>query len=446
MKKLLATIVLVFALSPALAAGFLPPFALPIPNFTVNGGLPKWKVCRAKVQANKGNCTVLVIGESTPRGLGAMFSGSSFDAASGAWPAQVAVQLKQIYGLNAQANSISGSGNIGNMAAFVAYDTRVVTPGNWTIQGGPTCSGATLFAGGCAFRAAASDTTAFQFNPGNITSYPSAPTVPTDTLDVYSVNVNLSAGYGVISIKVNGGASLATIAQNGAGPLTYTKTTVSTGSAAADNTWQLACTSSIGCQFDAIVARNSAVKEASFINMGISGATAGLWATTGPIYNPLAGIQNLYQPDLCIIQEQGNDQDAPTAIATYMANYQAIIDACKASGDVLIVTSQQGQAGAACGSCGGGIIPYYDTQQTYVVAQRQIATTNNLPILDWWTTMCGTVSGSGSRSTCSRGGWTAGVANGWNGSFNGIAQDIVHQGPYAYAVLAAQIAMILMGP
>jgi len=412
-----------------------------IPNFTLNGGLPHWQACRAKVIGGTANCTVLIIGESTPRGWGAMFNGALNDAASGAWPVQVAVQLRQIYGFNAQANSIAGSGNVGNMATFAAYDTRVVTANNWTIYSVGACSGNNVFAGGCSFEAAANDTTAFEFNPKNTTTYPSAPTVPTNTLDVYSLNVNLSAGFGNLSVNVNGGSSLGTINQSGSGAVTYTKTTITTGGTAVDNTWELTCTSAAnGCFFDAIVARNSAVPEASFIDMGIGGATVELWATPTSCNSPscpLTAIQNTYKPDLCIIQDQGNDQSAGTVIATYKTNYEAIIAACQASGDALIVTSQPSNP-AFSGN------PTYDVQQTYVAAQQQIAAAMNVPILDWWTTMCGTVSGTGSGSTCSRGGWTAGIANGWNGSFNGETQDVDHQGPYAYAVLASQVAQILM--
>lgn len=491
--------------------------AVSIPNYTANSGLPKWKACRDnKVKANTGNCLVPVLGESTPRGYGAMFSVAANDAASGAWPTQVAVQLKQIYGINAQSNSISGSGNTGNMAAFVAYDTRVVAANAWTVFSAGACTGFNLYVGSCAFGAASNNTTALQINPKNTTTYPSAPTVPTNVADIYSANVNLSLSFGDLSVKVNGGSTLATITQSGAGATTYTKTTVSTGSAAADNRWDLACTSAAnGCLFDTIVMRNSAVSEASFINMGIAGATAGLWATTGNIWNPITAIQSTFLPDLCIIQVQGNDQDVGTLIATYKSNLHSIIAACQASGDVLIVTSQQGLplsalsapvtnstltcaanvvttttssphgmttgntpwltvagvtpagyngsyqitvTGAstftyAIGACPGAetvpgtsvvVVPPYDNQATYAAAAVAQAAADGAPVLDWWTTMCGTVAGSGTSSTCSRGGWTAGVANGWNGSSNGAAQDIVHQGPYAYGPLAAQISQILM--
>ena len=420
-----------------------------IPNFTPNGGLPHWRKCRAKVIANTGNCTVLVIGESTPRGWGAMFAGTEYDAASGAWPAQVALQLRQmcdgvtVQCINARANSVAGSGNVGAITAFTSYDTRVVSAGTWTINGAGSCyTFGNLVPGGCSF--SSTDTTSpFQFNPRNTITYPSAPIVPTNTLDVYSTNVNLGGEHGVLLVNVNGGSTLAGIAQNAAGATTYTKTTVSTGSVAADSTWNLKCSVANVCLFDGIVARNSAVSEASFINMGMGGATVENWNISGAVYNPLSAIRNVYKPDLCVVQDQGNDQDAGTVIATYKTDYIAIITACQASGDVLIVTSQPGQAGAVCAGCTGGFIPTYDVQQTYVLAQQQVAASTGVPLLDWWTTMCGTVVGTGVNSTCSKGGWSVGLANGWNGSFNTVAQDPVHQGPYAYGPLASQVAAIL---
>lgn len=423
-------------------------WAVQIPNFTPNAGLPHWRKCRAKVIANAGNCTVLIIGESTPRGWGATWGGN--DAASTAWPVQVALGLrldcdnKRVTCINAQSNSFAGSGSVGSPAAFAAYDTRL-SMGTWSLSGWntPSCyNSASLVVGGCSM--VSTDTTStFTFNPKNTTSYPSASAVPTDTVDVYSMNMNQSEGFGTLLVNVNGGSTLASIAQGGAGALTYTKTTVTTGVAAADNTWGWRCSVTNYCLFDTVVLRNSAVSEASFINMGMGGATVENWNLSGNAYNPLTAIQNVFHPDLCIIQDQGNDQDAGTVIATYKTNLTAIITTCQASGDAMIVTSQQGQPGLACGACAGGIIPYYDTQQTYVTAQHQVATATNVPILDWWTTLCGAVSGSGAGSTCSKGGWSAGMANGWNGGYNGATADPIHQGPPAYAILASQVAAIL---
>jgi hypothetical protein len=47
--------------------------------------------------------------------------------------------------------------------------------------------------------------------------------------------VNQSAGFDVLLVNVDGGATLTSIPGTGSGALTYTKTTVSTGSSAADN-------------------------------------------------------------------------------------------------------------------------------------------------------------------------------------------------------------------
>src|SRR5580704_16583542 len=107
--------------------------------------------------------------------------------------------------------------------------------------------------------------------------------------------------------------------------------------------------------------------------MGIGGATVALWNTsTGALNNPLAAIQSLYKPDLCLIQDMGKDWGAGTAIATYKTNLTAIITACEATGDVLLVSSQPGEAGV-------GGQPTYDVQQTYAVAAQQVATSTNVP-------------------------------------------------------------------
>jgi len=72
-----------------------------IPNFTANGGLPKWKACLAKVKAGAGDCNIMLIGESTTAAFNATWSGTTKDALSAGTPNQLAGILSTYYSVPA---------------------------------------------------------------------------------------------------------------------------------------------------------------------------------------------------------------------------------------------------------------------------------------------------------------------------------------------------------
>jgi hypothetical protein len=399
-----------------------------IPNYIANGGLPHWQACRAKVLAEAGNCKIMVIGESTPAGGVAFFGADVADQRAGAWPSQLSTVLRQFYNLNARSNSIAGDSGLG--AAMYATDDTRVTLNDWTVFESGACIG-TFSVGSCPWQTTKSDAN-FVFQPGDTGTFPSNFPVVTDTLEIWSLAIG---GYsGTITVNVNGGSTLATISTGASNAFQHT--IVTTGAAPADNAWNIVCSTPNrrGCLFQVLLARNSTVSEVSIINAGWAGATVGDWtARTGNPQDPLLAIEAI-APDLCIIQDDGNDILHGTNLEVFLSNKEAIVSACQMSGDALILTSQpQSQATNT-----------YDVQQKYISADYAAATAKNVPILDWFKMMCGTVSGTGGSAIASKDCWQAGMGSAWNGAWNGARADPVHQSVSAYSVLAVLLAQILM--
>lgn len=80
-----------------------------IPNYTQNGGLPKWQACLARVRAGTGSCTILVMGESTPAGYGCAYQATAANYSRAcSWVAQLAQTLYQEYNIATSYNAIMG--------------------------------------------------------------------------------------------------------------------------------------------------------------------------------------------------------------------------------------------------------------------------------------------------------------------------------------------------
>jgi hypothetical protein len=286
-----------------------------IPNFTLNGGLPKWQACRTKVLAGSANCKVLIIGESTPGG-GVAFAHVGNDQRSGAWPTQLAFILRQGYGLNAQSNSIAGNSNSEGAHGYAPAIDQRVTENSWVeYQSATQCP--TIFSvGACSFENP-TNSTAFAFLPTDTTTFPGNAPVLTDTLEVWSVLIGTDTT--VMQVNVNGGSALASISPGSVN--SFTHTIVSSGASPANNLWNIVCSNrggfGIGCFFQVLLARNSLVPEVSVINAGWAGATVVNWTTSNGVpQDPLLAIEAI-APDLCLIQDSGNDDAAGTNLTTY---------------------------------------------------------------------------------------------------------------------------------
>lgn len=390
-----------------------------VPNYTANGGLPKWQACLAKVRAGTGSCTVLVMGESTPAGYGCAYqSAASNYSRACSWVAQLAQVLYQEYAVPTSYSAIMG-GAWGNQSAggYVAYDPSVTFGASWTFDT------SRFVVGGNPFLQGTSNTSTLDFNPTNSAAFPSNPAVQTDSADVYTVSY--IAGNNTLAVSVNAGATITSITDPGNN--TINKTTVST--TLGTNTWKLKCTTlGFGCYVQGLVAYNSTVAQVKVVNGGWGGSLISGWVTNVNGYDALQTIAAM-APDLCIAQIAGNDAGAGTNVATYIADYETLVSACQsAGGDFLVINSQPANPASVT----------YATSQTYAAAGQTVATSKKVPVFDWFQYLCGW-----NGSTCTKGGWTAGMGAGWNAECCTNAADAAHNGGALYGILGKYVAQIL---
>jgi hypothetical protein len=371
-----------------------------VPNFTLNGGFPNWKSCRAKVLANSDSCNVLIIGESTSTGHGSFFRENAGDAHSGAWPNQLAALLR-MSGINAQTNNVTGNNNI---ASYAAFDTRV-TLNNWkaypdvfVLGGSPWIS---------------TDTSAFTFNPTDTASYPRAAPILTDTLDVYWIGTARSS---TLTVD-NGGEPICSIDMAAPPQLTKTTCTTSLGK----NSYNLRCKSA-NCAFTTIVARNSQINQVNILNAAADGTRISKFhSNTNSPWDPLPSIAT-FAPALCVIDDIGNDAAAQTSINSYTSSLTSIVTACKTAGaDVLLTT------GLAYGASSSPI-----TVPEYQAAIMAVAKASNVPVWDSSATYGGPF-----------GGWTVNLSAGWNAGCCGGGSDSGHWSIASNVFEATIIFMLL---
>ena len=418
MIRAVAISFLLFAgiLSAADAGDLSPPLSLSIPNFVLNGGFPHWKVCREQVRNNLADCNVLIIGESTSTGHGSFFQNTSGDARSGAFANQLANILRS-FGINAQTNSISGNSHI---APYGKFDTRVR-------QNGWVADNANFTFGGSAWKAA--DDTALVFDPADRASYPNLSPVMTDTLDVYYHEL---ASGGDSLLVDTGGAPICTIHTTGA-TTAFSKATCSTSLGA--NTYRLRCAGAHNCIFNTIVTRNSAIREVSVLNGSADGATVGNFnVSTGFPWDTLPAIRK-FAPALCIIMDISNDAyHRETTIPLYMAHLTELVSACKASGDVLLMT---GFPYAVVFP--GPVTPsqFQASVSQYQAAVLAVAKSTKSPVWDTLATWGGYAR--------DQNGWSKmGMNAGWNASCCGMAGDKAHWSVANNVYVATMITVMLL--
>jgi lysophospholipase L1-like esterase len=378
----------------------------------LNAGFPNWKACRAAVKNNSSDCTVLFIGESTFTGMGAFFSGT--DMHSAAIANQLGTVLRS-FGINAQNISLAGDSRA---VSYSSFDARI-TPNNWTTSGNFTIGGKEW---------SATDGSAFVFNPTD-PAYPRLAGVETDRIDIYWNGV--PSGGGTIVVDT-GGSPICTINTNTGTTKQFNKTTCSTTLGV--HTYNLKCLAPLNCTFDILVARNSKIHEASIINGSANGTRIAEYnANTGSPWDPLPAIQKI-APKLCVIMLLGNDAYMQTPLPIYRAATTAVVNACKQSGDVLLMTG----------------FPYGLNDSPHVVAGKRInieqyqaailavAASTNVPVWDTLKTW-GQTSGPGVT------GWNSmGMSSGWNAACCGQKPDTSHWSVANNVYAATLMAMVLL--
>jgi lysophospholipase L1-like esterase len=339
--------------------------------------LPRWATALANVRAGTGNARLMVLGDSTSAGAFAN-SGAGFASNNMAscWPYLLA-PLFTAQGYTPNIGSVFGDvTNSTIVATLVAHDTRRAIGANWTL-------GAFITFGGNVLSNANATTTLASFTPA----------AAFDTIIVTTIN---NAGYGVMSVAIDGGATLQDInLATGGSVVTRTTMSVPRGTHRIDLFRAIADGASIrNINCVSIETTDSTKRTVDIINASVGGITCAITANTTAYFNSLSVFPN-YNPDLTIICIGINDWVAGTAAGTYdlvtagtvAVNTQKIIDSARLSGDVILMTPVPSKVSS-----------YTQAAQNLILAAiRTTGALSNVPIVDlyanWGNYVAGTTAG-----------------------------------------------------
>ena len=194
-----------------------------------------------------------------------------------------------------------------------------------------------------------------------------APVYPVDTFKVWYVAATGNGSFTAIA----GGAAPSTVSATGS--LSVQSKIVSTGAAPSLATLKLAVAAGGPMQIIGVEAWNSTISEMRILPAGWSGSSSVTWNNTVTPYAPITMIGKL-APDGSMIALMINDWGAatPTTVASYTSNMQTIMNACLASGPVLLKS----------GIPSAITTTPYASQTPYVAAMYALALLNKCPMLD----------------------------------------------------------------
>lgn len=268
-----------------------------------------FRAAYAKMRRGTLDPLVLMMGDSTMAG----YNGSNYIATKTTATPRFLGQLLTSYGIPASEETC----NIGGQAAqLFSWDPRITGSTNWTLAGGAAVG--TL---GQLFSSSVNGAT-FSF----------APTRAFDSFDIF----HTTQAAGVITVNVDGGATLATITNPGT--FTVVKDTVSC--TLGTHTINLVQSGTTFLAVNAIVPHTSTARQLNIVNAGNGGYLASTYNNNTNFY--LSGVQTPWTvaaPALTIFELTMNDSTAPTSIATYTANMQALITLAQTAGSDVILST-----------------------------------------------------------------------------------------------------------
>lgn len=306
---------------------------------------PKWRSAKARVMAGSSTAKILMIGDSTTYGYGAVGGGQSTAITAANFPTRMGQRLTTL-GVNSVNSSWFGAG-------AASPNDRVGGDSRLTIGGGTSYNGSVYTCGGSFYTIPGSGTMAF---------------APSQTVDTFVIYYATYPGNGTFSWKFNSGTATQ-INTSAAGGVTKAIVTGTLGA----NTLNLTGVSG-NSLIMGIDAYNSTAPAVLVSNAGWFGSSSVAWnQTSGANWDAPYTIQNLIKPDLTIIDLGINDWNGAVAISTYTANIQALITAAISNGDVILKTpvpsNPTGHASIA-------------SQQQYVSALYALSASNNIPVID----------------------------------------------------------------
>ena len=365
-------------------------------NADVRASLPVWKAAVKRVFRGTGRGRLLILGDSTAAGAG---SSNSTSLWTNSWANSVSSRLATALtakGIPCSNNSLTTWQNI-STGTYPAFDPRVALTGSPLPQAlAAGASGNGL--GGAGLWQVAVGTGKIAFTPVS----------QVDTFLLFTPR--LASLTGTMTWDVNGGAPTGSLLQTGANALI---TTMLSPSLAA-NTLNLTNPASAATAFmSAVISYNSTVPAIDIINAGCSSLLADALDRNDSPYASATAI-GFIAPDLTIIFGIPiNDANAVTNPATFAAQMQTVITACKASGDVVIFAGVESSTAA-----------YPSSNRADLLAQFQaLAVTNSCVYMTPDTYI---------------GGWTANDAA-------GLMYDNLHPTGNGYQRLAGMLAEALNG-
>lgn len=289
----------------------------------------------AKVLSGSGRATWLFMGDSTTAGPTRPVS----------HPVVLAKILKSM-GVNTQTGMMWGSAYYGNLASFIAWDSRLTAGAGWGQNGSMTLAGK--------FYQNTTDLTAFTFTP-------------TEAFNQIEIWYYQNTGNATFTVDV-GGAALQTV--NSSGSMAVVKVAVPTGAGAAVQSVNINRTGvGAGCYILGINTYDSAAPAIEMHQAGWATSQTSDWIIDSSPFSPLKMIA-LINPELTFINLGVNDSNGGTPIATYISRYQKIIDKLKAAGsDIILCGFVQSDPGAFA-----SLSVFND----YQIAVKSLAEKNNL--------------------------------------------------------------------
>lgn len=319
---------------------------------------PNARKAIANVKSGTANFSVLCMGDSTTAGYNGI---STANEVGNSWVRRLADQLTAM-GIQAGWQNVIGDHNAtGNLAGLSAYDTRVSSvPAGWGQFGTPgNYLGYDLF-----------------YNNSTTNPLTFTPTVQTDSLDVYYLDIS---GYSPITIKSGAAGATTpttggTVTITGASTIKKATATYTLGS----NVWTIAGNGTAPVILVGWSAYNSANREISLLNCGNGGQSSGQITHAAQFWESLSSISSGASALICplaIISFGINDGVYNTGSALYgnlstaIAALQAARDANGNGTDVLLMIPPPSSTASVSAAQQAIIVAaYYQLAAAYGVA------------------------------------------------------------------------------
>jgi lysophospholipase L1-like esterase len=298
---------------------------------------PYWRKRLAQVRAGLSDAKILCLGDSTTYGYVAPPNNVGTPAIA-SYPSDLAAMLNAYF-----APAFVGLATP-KLQSGVSVDGRWALGTGWAAAPGDAIG----WAGTEVYKAAASS--------GALVYTPGASAGPCDTFDVYYV---ANGGTPPFTIQATGGAVVTVTpgTQNGIFRATCVAAAASTTNAVSIITSAVAGSRRVV----GVEAYHSSQRRIRVGNAGVGGAASVGWAFAMNSYQSFACIA-AYAPDLTIISLGLNDMPSPnTPPATFAANLTAIVNACRLSGDVVLMVPPPPAIGGSSNLTDGykALVPVY---------------------------------------------------------------------------------------